>query len=206
MDNGRVQFIPMNIGFFIIKLQSVEDRDKILNVEAWMFEQQQLNLMEWFPGFDADKHNTTNATVWVKVPGLAVEYWIEKTLLALGKTLGTPVVYKRTLAHEYGYFASVLIHINFAELNTDGIYVTVGGREFWKPIEILKRPKFCTKCNIIGHVDSECRKKQNNGGNAPQRIQHHNSEQLQISANAHQDNQVMNKENMGGSITNVMNA
>ncbi|XP_026443170.1 uncharacterized protein LOC113343063 [Papaver somniferum] len=163
LGQGRVQFIPMNRGFYIIKLQSMEDRDRILNVEAWMFEQQKLNLMEWFHGFDAEKHNTSHATVWVKFPGLPVEYWIEKNLLAFGKSLGTPVVvYKGTLDHEYGYYASVLIDINFAELDTDGIHIMVGGRDFWQPIEIQKRPKFRTKCKIIGHVDSKCRKNHKN--------------------------------------------
>ncbi|XP_026378349.1 uncharacterized protein LOC113272767 [Papaver somniferum] len=131
-----------------------EDRDRILNVEAWMFDQQKLNLMEWFPGFDADKHNTSNATVWVKFPSLPVEFWIEKTLLAF---------------------------------DIDGIHVTVGGRDFLQPIEIQNIPKFCTKCKIIGHIDSECRKKhKNTTGNAQQ---HHNSGQLQIADNIQQVSQ-----------------
>ncbi|XP_026396031.1 uncharacterized protein LOC113290662 [Papaver somniferum] len=138
----------------------------ILNVEAWFFEQKKLNLMEWFPGFDADKHKTSHATVWVKFPGLPVEYWIEKTLLAIGKTLGTPIVVdKHTLSHEYGHFTSVLIDVNFVELNTDAFLVTVGGSEFCQNFEIHKKPKFCSKCKLIGHSDSECRKKSKNNVN-----------------------------------------
>ncbi|XP_026419408.1 uncharacterized protein LOC113315330 [Papaver somniferum] len=122
--------------------------------------------MEWFPGFDADKHKISHAIVWVKFPCLTVEFWIEKTLLALRKTLGTPIVVdKRTLAHEYGHFTSVLIDINFAELNTDAIHVTVGGLDFWQSFEIQKKPKFCSKCKLIGHSDSECRKKTKKNAN-----------------------------------------
>ncbi|XP_026459744.1 uncharacterized protein LOC113360450 [Papaver somniferum] len=166
LEQGRVQFVPMNRGFFIIKLQSHKDKDKLLNVEAWSFYQLKLNLMEWFPGFDADKHKNSHATVWVKFPSFPMEFWIEKTLLALGKTLGTPIVVdQRTLAHEYGHFASVLIDINFAELNTDVIHVTVGGLDFWKNFEIQKKPKLCCKCKLIGHSDSECRKKTKNNAN-----------------------------------------
>ncbi|XP_026410373.1 uncharacterized protein LOC113305567 [Papaver somniferum] len=161
LGQGRVQFVPMNRGFIIIKLHSQEDKDKLLNVEAWLFDQQKLNLMEWFPGFDAYKHNTSHATVWVKFPGLHVEFWIFlKTLLSIGKTLGTLIVVdKRTLAHEYGHFASVLVDINFVELNTNAIHVTVGGLDFWQKFEIQKKPKFCSKCKMIGHTDSECWKK-----------------------------------------------
>ncbi|XP_026378903.1 uncharacterized protein LOC113273385 [Papaver somniferum] len=189
---GQVQFIPMNRGFFIIKLQAKEDRDKILNAEAWMFDQQKLILMEYFPSFNADRHNTSHATVWVKFPGLPVEFWIEKTLLAFGKSLGTPIVVdKRTLDHEYGYYASVLIDINFAELDTNDIHIVVGGKEFWQPIEIQKRPKFCTKCKIIGHVDSEFRKKHKNSlGNVQQQASAslHQGNNLAISQDARSNN------------------
>ncbi|XP_026399712.1 uncharacterized protein LOC113295595 [Papaver somniferum] len=161
LGEGRVHFVPLNRGFFIIiKLLSQEDKVKILQDEQWVVAKQKLNLMEWFPSFDADKQRSSRSTVWVKFPGIPVEFWIEKTLLAMGKTLGSPIVVdKRTLAHEYGHFASVLIDIDFAELKSDDINVTVGEREFCQPFEILKRPKFCSKCSIIGHSDGECRKK-----------------------------------------------
>ncbi|XP_026448238.1 uncharacterized protein LOC113348610 [Papaver somniferum] len=129
MGEGRVRFVPLNRGFFIIKLLSQEDKVKILQAEQWVVAQQKLNLMEWFPSFDADKQRSSRSTAWVKFPGLPMEFWIEKTLLAMGKTLGSPIVVdKRTLAHEYGHFASVLIDIDFAELKSDDINVTVGER------------------------------------------------------------------------------
>ncbi|XP_026455428.1 uncharacterized protein LOC113356488 [Papaver somniferum] len=162
LGNGRVQFIPMVRGFFIIKLLSQEDKNKIFDAEAWIVDHQKLNLLEWYPSFDPQKQKTSHATVWVKFPGLPMEFWLEKTLLAMAKTIGTPIVVdQRTLAHEYGYYASVLIDINFAELDTDSIHVTVGGLDFWQKFDIHKRPKFCSYCKIIGHADGECRKKNN---------------------------------------------
>ncbi|XP_026445205.1 uncharacterized protein LOC113345744 [Papaver somniferum] len=81
----------------------------------------------------------------------------------MAKALGTPIVVdKRTLAHEYGYYASVLIDINFAEHDSDSIHVTVGGLDFWQKIDIPKKPKFCAKCKIIGHYEADCRKKTKN--------------------------------------------
>ncbi|XP_026439455.1 uncharacterized protein LOC113338212, partial [Papaver somniferum] len=146
LGQGRVQFVPMNMGFFTIKLQSQDDKDKLLNVDAWFFDLQNLNLIEWFPGFDADKQRTSHASMWVKFPGLPLEFWIEKTLLAMEKSLGTSIVVdKSTLEHEYGHFASVLVDINFAETATDSIHVTVGGLDFWQPVEIQKKPNFCIK-------------------------------------------------------------
>ncbi|XP_026433435.1 uncharacterized protein LOC113330843 [Papaver somniferum] len=134
-----------------------------MNVEAWFFGHQKLNLIEWFPGFDAEKQRYSHASVWVTFPGLSMEFWTEKTLLTMAKSLGTPIVVdKRTLAHEYGHFAAVLVDIDFAEPATDAIHVSGGGVDFLQPVEIQKVPKFCSKCKIIGHTDQECRKQAKN--------------------------------------------
>ncbi|XP_026459187.1 uncharacterized protein LOC113359827 [Papaver somniferum] len=168
---AKVKFIPMNRGFFIIKLLTQEDKEKVYregNKDPWIVNEQPSRLIEWYLGFDADKQCTSQSTVWVKFPGLPVEMWVEKTLLALGKSLGTPIVVdKRTLNHEYGHYASVLIDIYFAKLNTDYVYVEAGGRNFLQPFEILKRPKYCSKCQIVGHLDSKCIKKYVSAVNTP---------------------------------------
>ncbi|XP_026433631.1 uncharacterized protein LOC113331060 [Papaver somniferum] len=159
LGQGAVQLIPMSRGFFTIKLQSQTAKDKLLNAEAWFLRHQKLTLIEWFPGFDAEKKISSHASVWVSFPGLPLEFWTEKTLLSLDKSLGTPIVVdRRTLAHEYGHFASVLVDINFAEAATDAIHITVGGLDFWQSVEIQKVPKYCSKCKLIGHTDHECRK------------------------------------------------
>ncbi|XP_026416465.1 uncharacterized protein LOC113311888 [Papaver somniferum] len=171
LGEAKVQFIPMNRGFFIIKLLTQEYKENFYregNKDPWIVNEQPLRLIEWYPGFDVDKQYTSHSTVWVKFPGLPVEMWVEKTLLALGKSLGTPIVVdKRTLNHEYGHYASVLIDIDFAKLNTDYVYVEAGGRNFLQPFEILKRPKYYSKCKIVGHLDSECRKKHVTAVNTP---------------------------------------
>ncbi|XP_026420055.1 uncharacterized protein LOC113316036 [Papaver somniferum] len=83
----------------------------------------------------------------------------KNVLLSLAKSLGTPIVVdRRTLAHEYGHFASVLVDINFSEAATDAIHIAVGGLDFWQSVEIQKIPKYCSKCKLIGHTDHECRK------------------------------------------------
>ncbi|XP_026420108.1 uncharacterized protein LOC113316097 [Papaver somniferum] len=132
LGEAKVQFIPMNRGFFIIKLLTQEDKEKVYregNKDPWIVNEKPLRLIKWYPGFDADKQCTSHSTVWVKFPGLPVEMWVEKTLLALGKSLGTPIVVdKRTLNHE---------------------------------------PKYCSKCKIVGHLDSECRKKHVTAVNTP---------------------------------------
>ncbi|XP_026433625.1 uncharacterized protein LOC113331056 [Papaver somniferum] len=161
LGQGRVQFVHLNRGFFIIKLLSQEYKDRVFYEDGWMVDNHQLRLIEWYPGFDAEKQSTSRATVWARFPGFPIELWVEKSLLAMGKSLGNPIVVdSKTLNHEYGHFAAVLTDIDFSEHEaTDAIHVTAGGRDLWQVIDIPKHPKFCSQCKIIGHMDVDCRKK-----------------------------------------------
>ncbi|XP_026459464.1 uncharacterized protein LOC113360136 [Papaver somniferum] len=155
---GKVKFVPMSKGFFIIKLSSLEDKMKVNRKEPWFFQQQVLKLQEWFPSFDPTKQKTSHATVWAKFPGLPVELWTEESLLAIAQTLGTPIVVdSKTLNHDYGYFASVLIDINFVESVATEIILTSGGRKFPQVVENPKKPSYCKHCSIIGHAYEDCK-------------------------------------------------
>ncbi|XP_026399672.1 uncharacterized protein LOC113295556 [Papaver somniferum] len=156
---GRVKFTPMYKGFFIIKFSTEEDKLKIRD-KTWKIDQQELHLRDWFPWFDPNKEISSHAAVWVDFPVLYVELWTEKVLLSLGKNLGTPImVDKNTLNHEYGCYAAILIDIDFTKKVPDSIHVTVDGRSFDQFVELQKIPKFCSCCRIVGHVESDCRRK-----------------------------------------------
>lgn len=69
----------MNRGFFIIKLLTQEDKQKVFREDKpWLVAQQSLNLQEWYPSFDADKQVTSRATVWVKFPGFQLSFGLKK--------------------------------------------------------------------------------------------------------------------------------
>ncbi|XP_026442640.1 uncharacterized protein LOC113342258 [Papaver somniferum] len=138
LGEGRVQFVPLNRGFFIIKLLSQEDKDRVFTEEGWMVKQQKLRFIEWYPGFDVNKPPSSRANVWVRFPGLPIELWVEKTLLSLGNPI---VVDSRTLNHEYGHFASVLIDIDFATHDADEIHVAVDGRNFLKKKRVKQQAR-----------------------------------------------------------------
>ncbi|KAI3849088.1 hypothetical protein MKW98_029013, partial [Papaver atlanticum] len=156
----EVKFRPMSKGFFIIMLANAEDKEKIRNGPKSVVNNQTLQLQDWYLNFNPNKQRTSHAAIWVMFPELPMELWTKKSLSSIGKSFGTPIVVdERTLKLEYGYFASVLIDIDFSKHIPERIFLKVGGKQFWQYIDIHKYPKFCSKCNIIG-ADEECRKKQ----------------------------------------------
>ncbi|KAF6169262.1 hypothetical protein GIB67_013692 [Kingdonia uniflora] len=94
----------------------------------------------------------------VKFLGLGVEFWEVDTLMALGRTLGTPIqIDQSSITMDFGYFAKVLIDIDLAEPIPSKILVEVEGGDFWQRIELGVTLKFCSHCKFIGHTFAECR-------------------------------------------------
>ncbi|XP_026410720.1 uncharacterized protein LOC113305944 [Papaver somniferum] len=113
---GSLQFIPLGKGFFIIKLDNEADRSLIWK-GLWMVESQILKLRAWEPNFNPETQKTSSAFVWISFPGLSIEYWKERILLQMGSKLGRAIkVDEVTLRIENGYYASVLVEVDFAKL------------------------------------------------------------------------------------------
>ncbi|XP_026378635.1 uncharacterized protein LOC113273081 [Papaver somniferum] len=115
--------------------------------------------MNFYPNFDLEKQTTSHATVWVSFPGLYIELWTKKILLSIAKILGKPIaIDQKTLDHDVGNYAAVLIDIDFAKEIPKRIYQTTNGKKFWQYIEIqdLENIKFCTHCKFMGHKFENC--------------------------------------------------
>ncbi|KAF6160146.1 hypothetical protein GIB67_016582 [Kingdonia uniflora] len=155
---GTCRLIPVGKGYITIFLDNEEDRNKIWSGGPWVIGKQLLRLSPWSPFFDPEKQKNTHALVWVKFPGLGVEFWEVDTLMALGRTLGTPIQINHSFATmDFRYFAKVLVDIDLAEPIPSKIVVEVEDGDFWQRVELGATPKFYSHCKIIGHTFAECR-------------------------------------------------
>lgn len=144
-------------------LATAEDKERIRNGPKAIIKNQVLQIQDWYPRFNPNKQRTSHAVAWVMLPELPMELWTEKSILSISKSFGTPIVVdEKTLRLEYGYFASVLVDIDFSKHISERILLKANGKEFWQYMDIHKRPQFCAKCSIIGHCEEDCRKKSSN--------------------------------------------
>ncbi|KAF6149293.1 hypothetical protein GIB67_026149 [Kingdonia uniflora] len=81
---GGCRLIPVGKGYITILLDNEEDRNKIWSGGPWIIGKQLLGLSPWSPFFDPEKQKNSHALVWVKFPGLGVEFWEVETLMSLG--------------------------------------------------------------------------------------------------------------------------
>ncbi|XP_026433438.1 uncharacterized protein LOC113330849 [Papaver somniferum] len=109
--------------------------------------------------FDPERQNTSYASVWVNFPGFYIELWTKKFLLSIAKILGKPIaIDQKTLDHDVGNYADVLIDIDFAKPIPKIIRLKANGNEFWQYVEVqdLENIKFCTHCKFMGHKFENC--------------------------------------------------
>ncbi|KAF9625925.1 hypothetical protein IFM89_027793 [Coptis chinensis] len=157
---GECLVTPLGKGYLMFKFDKEEDFTKVWEQGSWLFDSQVLRLSKWTPNFSTEKETQSHAMVWVRFPGLSLEYWEVKNLLAMGKILGRPMhVDETTAMRKLGYFASVFVDIDLSKKIPDKIWVESKkhGVAFWQDVQLGKLPDYWTHCKGVGHMVSSCR-------------------------------------------------
>ncbi|XP_026451968.1 uncharacterized protein LOC113352357 [Papaver somniferum] len=169
---GECKLIPLGRGFFTIKLDNELDC-KTIKAGQWEVLNQILQVTNWVSNFRPSNQRTSKAQVWVRFPGLGLEFWKETILFKICKEIGTPIKINTATANcESGYYANILVEMDFAQPIPNKIWIGTKYGGFFQNISIPIIPKYCHHCKIIGHSTLDCRigkTKSNTEGSAPQK-------------------------------------
>ncbi|XP_026411040.1 uncharacterized protein LOC113306302 [Papaver somniferum] len=159
---GNCKLIPLGRGFFTIKMDNEVDRQYIKE-SKWEVLNQVLQIKKWISNFRPESQKTSKAMVWVRLSGLGLEFWSEKILFKICKEIGTPIkLDEATTKCEVGYYANVLVEIDFANTVPNKIWIGTKYGGFFQSISIPACSKFCSTCKIVGPLITECRVEKNN--------------------------------------------
>ncbi|KAF9616183.1 hypothetical protein IFM89_028959 [Coptis chinensis] len=129
------QATPLGKGYIMFCFTDETDYQRVWTQGTWVFDEQVLRLSKWTPNFSTSKENHLNGLVWIRFPGLSLEYWELKTLFSLGRAVGRPIhTDENTAKRKLGYYASVLVDVDLTQKIPEKIWVEVSGRD----IKILK--------------------------------------------------------------------
>jgi hypothetical protein len=78
-------------GYYEFTFSCLEDVKRVRSVVSWNLNPGVLKLFGWTKDFSPNLQNSNTAQVWVRIYGLAQEYWRPKIFFAIASSVGTPI-------------------------------------------------------------------------------------------------------------------
>ncbi|XP_075076839.1 uncharacterized protein LOC142163451 [Nicotiana tabacum] len=102
-----------NDGYFVVRFNSIEDRDEMLYSGPYMLNNKPIIMKVWFADFDFNKEVLQTILVWVKYPNLPLNCWENKSLSRISSGSGIPL-YADTCTTQIDQisYARVLVEVN----------------------------------------------------------------------------------------------
>lgn len=114
---GGFELMDVDYGFYMVKFDLEEDRDKVIHGGPWMIFDHYVAVSTWSPKFVSSKAKIEKTLVWIRFPGMNLVYYDESLLLAMASAVGKPIkVDERTLMVDRGRFARICVEIDLNQL------------------------------------------------------------------------------------------
>ncbi|XP_057451811.1 uncharacterized protein LOC130743586 [Lotus japonicus] len=150
---GDFDMIDVGNGFYMVKFDIKEDKDKVINGGPWMVFDHYLAVSTRSPKFISPAAKVTNALAWIRIPGLNVVFYDESYLLSIARAIGKPIkVDWNMLKADRGRFARICVELDL----TLPVVGKVCIEDYWYNIEYEGLHVICTKCGFYGHRSREC--------------------------------------------------
>ncbi|XP_057418985.1 uncharacterized protein LOC130713214 [Lotus japonicus] len=113
--SGDFDLLDVDNGFYMVKFDMKEDREKVINGGPWMIFDHYLAVSTWSREFVSPVARVTNTLAWVRIPGLNVVFYDESYLLSVARVIGRPIkVDMNTLNADRGRFARICVEIDLS--------------------------------------------------------------------------------------------
>jgi hypothetical protein len=160
---GKWGVTSLGKGFYEFSFSSLEDVQSVRSVNSWNLNPGILKLFAWSKDFNPNVQQNSSAQVWLRIYGLAQEYWRPKILFSIASSVGTPIctdqlTNKPRFEREFGHFARVLVDMDLKKEPLYRVLVERTGFAFFVDFEFENMPDYCHFCNFIGHGQSHCKR------------------------------------------------
>ncbi|XP_028093884.1 uncharacterized protein LOC114293973 [Camellia sinensis] len=151
--------IDLGFNYFLFKFFDPFDCETVFTGGPWVIMDHYLTVRRWEPNFKPSKAFETTTAVWVRFPELPIEYYQEKVLFTIAKTIGRPlkIDWTTTMATREK-FARVCVEIDLSR-PLKPKFLLEGNCYF---IEYESLHSFYFLCGRIDHRKETCRFKIHN--------------------------------------------
>lgn len=144
-------------GYFVIKFASVEDKNAVLYSGPHMFWGRPTILKPWSPGFDFHSEVLRVVPLWVRFNNLPLNCWSTQSLSKIGSLVGVPLCADECTTRQLRVsYARLLIEADVTKELPKTVFIQdAEGRLVEQSVFYEWAPKFCQKCQKVGHSCDE---------------------------------------------------
>ncbi|XP_058766375.1 uncharacterized protein LOC131639973 [Vicia villosa] len=141
-------------GYFLLRFKSHDDMDAVMMKGPYTLRNIPLIIKEWRPDYNVKEVLLRTLPIWIKLPKLPLHLWGARSLNKIGSILGVPLVTDECTAHKLRVsYAWILVEVDITRKLPDEITIKdLEGRKLKQQIEYEWRPRFCDKCQQVGHT------------------------------------------------------
>ena len=104
-------------GLFMIVFHNLEDQERVFENDPYCYNLVRLYLTFWREKFIAKKENFQYAPVWIHFYFFPMEFWLPKTLEAIGTKMGTFVKLLEALKlARYTSYARICVYLDISQV------------------------------------------------------------------------------------------
>ena len=152
---GGYEVMDVGFGYFMLKFDLQEDREKVIVGGPWMLHDHYLAVKEWSPSFNPCEESFGRMMVWIKFSGLNMMYFEESVIRTVAAAVGKPVkVDLVTKSMDRGRFARVCVEVDLSKPVIDEVWIY----DHWHKVEFECLHLICSDCRCFGHVTRNCSK------------------------------------------------
>ncbi|XP_057814896.2 uncharacterized protein LOC131028601 [Cryptomeria japonica] len=154
---GSVDISAMPGGLFLFKLTTKKDLIFVLS-GSWAYGKHFLTLAKWKSGFDPSAELNRMAPIWVRLPGLPLEFWDEQIFRWIGNSFGSYVTTDLvTLAKSRLLYACFCVNVAINKALPNFVSLNSNWGKWSHAIVYENATLFCQKCAKQGHTYVECK-------------------------------------------------
>ncbi|XP_057837885.2 uncharacterized protein LOC131048058 [Cryptomeria japonica] len=123
----------------------------------WMFGKSSLSLRKWSPNMELNDSFFESAPIWVRLPGLLLEFWLEDVFSGIANSFGELVaIDPMTTTRKRLVYARICVNISQNKDLPSSIEIN-SKLEMWEQTtEFESLPFVCFSCKKVGHWAKVC--------------------------------------------------
>ncbi|XP_075662960.1 uncharacterized protein At4g02000-like [Castanea sativa] len=148
-----MECIDLQIGFYLIRFDLVEDLDKVIKEGPWFIGDQFLSINPWTPNFIPVEATCKSVALWARLPQLPIEYYETSVLREIGQAIGPVLrIDAQTATESHGHYARICVQVNL----DNPLIRTILIESFVHAVVYEGISTLCFSCGRVGHRRVVC--------------------------------------------------